>query len=395
VDEPAEVAAFRGLLTPRGRRLLERLPPYDPAGVLALTEALRREGYDEVLVSAALTQARLRARARPKLGAQAGRLFLTEDGLQQATRPAVAARHAQRYVAAGAGSVLDLCCGIGGDLLAMADAGLRVTGVDRDPLTCAVAAANLAELGLSARAEVRCADVAGVPLAGAQAVFVDPARRTARGRTFDPRAYSPPFDTVLATAADVPATGAKLAPGIPHAVLPAGSEAEWVSVDGDVVECGLWFGPLAGPAPRRATLLPSGVTVTGDGTARAPVGPVRTWLHEPDGAVIRAGLVAEVAGPIGGTLLDPSIAYFTTDSEVASPFTTAYEVVDVMPFSLKRLRSLLRSRGVGRLTVKKRGSAVEPEVLRRQLRLRGDEEATVVLTRVAGAPTVLLVTTGR
>jgi hypothetical protein len=118
---------------------------------------------------------------------------------------------------------------------------------------------------------------------------------------------------------------------------------------------------------------------------------VRTWLHEPDGAVIRAGLVAEVAGPIGGTLVDPTIAYFTTDSEVASPFTTAYQVTDVLPFNLKRLRSLLRARHVGTLTVKKRGSAIEPEQLRRQLRLHGEAEATVVLTRVAGAPTVLLV----
>jgi SAM-dependent methyltransferase len=391
VEEPAEVTAFAGLLTPEGRRLLARLPPYDPTAVLAVTETLRRDGFGDDLVAAALTQSRLRGRARAKLGDLAGRLFLTEDGLQQATRPAVAERHAQRYVAAGAVEVLDLCCGIGADLLAFAGAGLRVTGVDRDPLTCAVARANLGELGLGAQGEVRCADVLDVDLDGVAALFVDPARRTGTGRTFDPRAYSPPFDAVLAMAHRVPASGAKLAPGIAHAVLPAGTEAEWVSDGGDVVECALWFGPLAGRAPRRATLLPSGATVTGDGTQRAPVRPVRTWLHEPDGAVIRAGLVAEVAGPVGGTLIDPSIAYFTTDSEVASPFTSAYEVLEVLPFGVKRLRSLLRARGVGRLTVKKRGSAVEPEALRRQLRLTGDEEATVVLTRVAGAPTVLLV----
>jgi hypothetical protein len=62
-----------------------------------------------------------------------------------------------------------------------------------------------------------------------------------------------------------------------------------------------------------------------------------------------------------------------------------------MPFGLKRLRALLRSRGVGRLTVKKRGSAITPESLRQQLRLSGPEEATIVLTRVAGAATVLVV----
>lgn len=391
VAEAAELAALRALLTPDGRRLLSRLPAYDPAAALATASALRREGLDEALVAAALTQSRLRARARAKLGDLADRLFLTDDGLQQASRPAVAARHARRYADADASPVLDLCCGIGGDLLALAGAGLRVTGVDRDPMTVEVARANVDALGLADRADVRCADVADVDLTGTTGVFVDPARRGSRGRTFDPRAYSPPFDAVLAMAAQVPATGAKLAPGIPHHLLPPDAEAEWVSDGGDVVECGLWFGPLAGGVRRRATLLPSGAMVTGDGSARAPVGRVRTWLHEPDGAVIRAGLVAEVAEPIGGTLLDPTIAYFTTDSQVESPFTTTYEVTDVLPFGVKRLRALLRSRGVGTLTVKKRGSAVEPEALRRQLRLTGDNEATVVLTRVAGDPTVLLV----
>lgn len=384
------VEGFRALLTPEGRTLLAGLPPYDRGAALSVGAALRREGFDETLVATALTQSRLRARAVPKAGDRAGLLFFTDEGLQQATRRAVAERHAQRY-AGSDGPVLDLCCGVGLDLLALAGAGLRVTGVDRDPLTVEVARANLDVLGLSARADVRCADVTDVDLAGAAAVFIDPARRTARGRSFDPRSYSPSFDTVLGIAAGVPATGAKLAPGIPHAALPAGAEAEWVSDGGDVVECALWFGPLAGSPGRRATLLPSGATVTGEGSQRAPVGPVGRWLHEPDGAVIRSGLVAEVAEPLGATLVDPSIAYLTTRDEVATPFARSYEVTDVLPFGLKRLRALLRARGVGTLTVKTRGSAIEPEALRRQLRLRGDAAATVVLTRVAGAPTVLLV----
>lgn len=385
-----EVDAFRALLAPDGRRLLAGLPPYDPDGALALGSALRRAGVADAVASAALTQARLRSRARPRLGDLADRLFLTDDGLQQATRPAVAARHASRY-AGTTGPVLDLCCGVGLDLLALATAGHRVTGVDRDALTVEVARANVGALGLSERADVRCADVTEVDLSGAGAVFVDPARRSGRGRTFDPRSYSPPFDVVLEMADRVPATGAKLAPGIPHAVLPPGTEAEWVSVGGDVVECAMWCGPLASAAPRRATLLPSGATVTGTGSARAPVAPVGRWLHEPDGAVIRSGLVAEVAEPLGATLLDPTIAYLSTQAAVSTPFARSYEVTDVLPFGLKRLRTLLRSRGVGAVTVKKRGSALEPEGLRRQLRLRGDAEATIVLTRVAGAQTVLVV----
>ena len=398
--DAAELRGFRALLTDQGQAVLRSLAAYDPATALTEGDRLRRAGHPDHLVAAALTQARLRARARPRLGDLADRLYLTPDGLEQLTRPEVAARHAARFAAAVDGPVMDLCCGVGGDLTALAAAGLAVTGVDRDPLAVAVARANLAALGLDERAEVRLGDVPGdldatpdldVDLAEAAGVFVDPARRSGRGRALDPRTWSPPWDAVLGLAARVPATGAKTAPGLAHHLLPAGAEAEWVSVGGGVVECALWWGPLGSGVARRATLLPASATVTGDGTARAPVGPVGRYLHEPDGAVIRAGLVAEVADPLGATLLDPTIAYLSTPGPVVSPFLTTYEVVDVLPFHLKRLRALLRDRGVGRLTVKKRGTAVAPEELRARLRLSGDAEATVVLTRVAGAQTVLLV----
>ncbi len=398
------VEDFLGLLEPAGDELLRHLPPYDPDGTLALSERLRSEGCPDTLVAAALTQSRLRARARAKFGPDADRLFFTDTGLQQATRRNVALGHARRFAerAAETGAsgsagapMLDLCCGVGGDLLTLAASGLDVTGVDSDPLTVEMARANLAALGLGEHARVRLGDATDLDassLRDVSGLFVDPARRSGRGRTFNARATSPPFDDVVALAALVPATGAKLAPGIPHELVSAGTEAEWVSDGGDVVECALWFGPLAGPVRRRATLLPAGDTVTGDGTSRGEVGPVQRFLHEPDGAVIRAGLVAEVAAALGATLLDPTIAYLSAPGPATSPFVTTYEVLDVMPFGLKRLRTALRERRVGRLTVKKRGSAVDPDQLRRQLRLAGDQEATVVLTRVAGAQTVLVVT---
>ena len=393
---PDDVAAFRELLTPRGEALLARVSPYDEERAMATAAALRAEGVDPGLAAAALTQARLRARAATRLGPAAARLFFTAAGLEQATRATVAARHAQRYagVAAATGTdllVADLCCGLGSDLLALAQAGLRVLGVDRDPLTAAVAAANLSALGLQERASVRVADVTEVALDGVGAVFVDPARRDAGGRTLAPHRWSPPFSFVIGLAGRVPATGAKLAPGIPHDLLPAGAEAEWVSVGGDVVETALWCGPLGTGVRRRATLLPADVTLTGDGSRRAEPGPVGRYLLEPDGAVVRAGLVAELADLVGGRLLDPTIAYLTTDQEPRTPFGSAYEVTDVLPFGVKRLRALLRERGVGRVTVKKRGTAVTPEQLRPALRLSGDAEATVVLTRVAGEQSVLLV----
>ena len=389
-----DVATLHALLGPEGSRLLALIPPYDESTALAVGARLRQEGSDGPLVAAALTQARLRARGRRKFGAEADRMFFTPDGLEQATRPAVAALHAARFASAGVTRIADLCCGIGGDLPRLAGVADTVLGVDRDPLTAEVARTNLDVLRVGSRAEVRCEDVTGLDLAGWSGAFIDPSRRGGPGgrRTFDPSAYSPPYDFVLDLATRVPATGAKLAPGIPHRVLPTEAEAEWVSDGGDVVECALWFGPLASGVRRRATLLPAAVALTGDGQTQGAVGPVRRYLYEPDGAVIRAGLVAEAAALVDGTLVDASIAYVTADELVATPFLTAYEVTDVLPFGLKRLRSLLRARGVGRVTVKKRGSAVTPESLRQQLRLSGPEEATIVLTRVAGAQTILLVT---
>jgi hypothetical protein len=145
---------------------------------------------------------------------------------------------------------------------------------------------------------------------------------------------------------------------------------------------------------RRATLLPSGASLTDADlpAGRPPVGPVGAVLYEPDDAVLRAGLVAATALRVGGRLVDPTIAYVTADEVPAGPdpFLTGYAVEAVLPFQLKRLRAALRERGVGRVVVKKRGSAVDPDELRRRLRLDGDAELTVLLTRVAGAPTAIL-----
>jgi hypothetical protein len=381
-----ELEAFRALRTAEGERVLAEVCArgVEESTLLATISALRAR-FPDPLVSAAVTQARLRQRAQAKFGADAAAMYFTPDGMEQATRASVAAHRAGRF--AGAGRVLDLCCGIGGDLIALARGGIAVHGVDTDPLTVEVAAANATVLGLTG-VTVECADATAVPLTGWPAAFCDPSRRGGGRRVFNPRAYSPPFDFLSDLAAVVPATGAKVAPGIPHELVPPGAEAEWVSDGGDVKEAALWFGPLS-TVERRATLLPSGATLTAAG-AVAEVGPVGRWLYEPDGAVIRAGLVAEAAELVQGRLMDATIAYVTADSLVHSPFSTAYEVTDSFGFSLKRLRTVLRQRDVGSVTVKKRGSAIDPEALRRDLRLSGSVPATVVLTRVAGAPTVLL-----
>lgn len=389
-----QLAALR---TPAGSAALVAATAVTGGDPLTAAATLRAAGVDPALAPAALTQADLRRRAVGKFGPQAARMFFTRTGLEQATRPAVARRRAERLRAAGTGTLVDLGCGLGADTIAAARAGIQVHAVDADPLTAALARLNAEALGLTDRVTVACADATTVDLAGYDAAFCDPARRRAGGRRiFDPRAFSPPWDFVVGLAGRIPHTVLKLAPGVDHGLLPPGAEGEWVSVDGDLVEAAFWCGPLARVA-RRATVLRTGgpgaervSQLTGSGTARGLLGPVRRYLYDPDPAVVRAHLVAEFAESVGGNLADPDIAYVYADAPVPTPFGRCLEVTDVLPFSLKRLRSLLRDRGVGRVEICKRGSALEPEQLRRDLRLSGPAAATIVLTRTAATPTTLL-----
>ncbi|WJV46751.1 class I SAM-dependent methyltransferase [Streptomyces flavofungini] len=390
VNDP--LASFAALRTAEGQGLLDAVRDVEPSQELAVATRLRRE-HPADLVSAALAQARLRQRAVPKFGAaDAARMYFTPNGVEQSTRTSVATYRARRFQDLGVRSVADLCCGIGGDAIALARAGIAVLAVDRDPLTCAVARANAEALGLVDLIEVREADVTDIDTSPYDAVFVDPARRGGRGRIFDPEAYSPPLSWAVETARKAPRAALKIAPGIPHDAVPGEAEAEWISDGGDVKEAVLWFGTGA-PGSHRATLLPAGDTLASPLATMLPdpdVRPVGRYLYEPDGAVIRAHLVAEVASRVGGGLIDETIAYVTSDAAVATPYATAYEITDQLPFNVKKLKALLRDRGVGVLTVKKRGSAVEPEELRRKVKPQGPGSATVFLTRVGGAPTMLV-----
>ena len=390
-----DLEAFRWLLTDPGRQLLQRAEEAygDQAGdPLRTTTVLRRDvtGEDAAArVAAAVTQVQLRRRAEAKLGPDAARMYFTPDGLEQATRRRVAEHRAARLAAAAPASVLDVGCGIGGDLVAFARAGLTVAGIDRDPLRVEVARANLEALGLGgavleASAEDLDLDAFGV-------VFADPARRTDAGRVFDVDGWSPPWSFVerlLQRAAVV-----KLAPGLPHDLVPAGVEAEWVSDDGEVKEAVLWSTYLA-TTRRRATVIRTGglATLTDeDDPGEQNVRAVGQFLYEPDGAVVRAHLVTAVAAGVEGGLVDEHIAYVTSDASYRTPFARSYEVLEELPYKEKALRVALRERNVGRLTIKKRGVDVVPEELRKRLALTGDEEATLVMTRVAGKGTALLV----
>jgi SAM-dependent methyltransferase len=396
VTEPL-LAQLRWLQEPEGAaavRLAGRLQA-DGVDLLPGLARLRSEVGAEH-AGPAWELARLRARARPVFGDDADVLLLTADALEQAGRPELAARRAARLLDGGAASAADLGCAAGTDTVALARAGASVVAVDRDPVARALTTSNAAALGLAERIRVIDADVvdlvASGDLLGCAAATLDPARRAGGRRQLDPDRWSPPWSTVTALLDRVPASVVKVAPGLDHDRVPDGIEAEWVSVGGSIVEALLWG---RGPSRtwRRATLVRDGqlLEVTADADpGPAPVGAVRGWLHEPDPALIRSGLMSLVAADLGATLVDPTIAYLTSDARADTPWVSSYRVTDVLPFNLRKLKALLRDRGIGRVVVKKRGSPIEPETLARQLRGPGTGSAVVVVTRVAGAPTVLV-----
>ena len=396
--ELADIALLTG---PEGRRLLASLPPYDERAALALGEQLRRAGHSADLVAAALTQGRLRTRAALRWGSVGTdllpRLLLTADGAEQATRPTVAALRAQRYQRIGVGAtVADLGCGVGIDALALAAAGLLVEAYEQDALTAWVALANAGATGRGQQISVTTADVTSLPRATwtrFDAAFADPARRRNGRRLMQPESWSPPLSWVL----DLPvkSLGVKVAPGLDHDRVPAETEFAVVSDGGAVVEAALYRGALRDlGVTRSAMLLPAGASVS-DADLPAdppPVNPVGQYLHEPDGAVIRAGLVAAVVDAVNGWLIDPRIAYISSGHNVASPFLSSYQVIDVLPFALKRLRAYLRAEDVGHVVIKKRGSAIDVDELHRSLRLdrSAREHRTLVLTRIGDDPIVVV-----
>ncbi len=391
----------------------------DPDSLAAATRL--RAAYPPERAAAALEQVALRRRARRKAGALADRLFWTAAGLEQATRPVVAQRRAARFAALGVTDLVDLCCGLGLDAVAAVGAGLRVTAVEVDPVTAVLAAANLAMAGAADGRRGDPGGPAGGPgsrsmpggpagaagsgsivltgdaealapalLANGAAVFCDPARRTASGRTWRVEDFTPPWAFVEGLLDGARPACVKLGPGLPPALIPAAAEAEWVSDAGDVVEVALWAGSGAVPGRRRAVV--DGAELSRDAALPAPpVGPVGRYVYEPDGAVLRAGLVPAVADLVGGWRLHDGVAYLAADRLVPTPWAEPFEVLEVLPYQEKGLRAWVRERRVGVLEIKKRGVDADPAALRRRLRPAGPNAATLVLTPTASGAVALVV----
>lgn len=383
---------FHFLRSPAGTNLLAELSQLTitPHNHLQIAEQLRHR-LAPALAQAAIETALLRQQAQAKFS-RAGQMFFTRPGLEQASSETIANYRAGRF--AGLGWVADLCCGLGGDALALA-AHCQVVGLDLDPLRLWLAQANVAAYNRESRFQAVQADLLMLPpLAGKiEALFFDPGRRDERGkRIYDPRAYRPPLGLLARWRQTIPQAAAKVSPAIDDRFVPAGAEIEFISLNGELKECLLWFGDLRSGVGRRATLLPAGASLSDEGENGERLALVRpgAYLYEPDGAVIRAHLVEKLGRQLAAGKIDPDIAYLTADQPHLTPFARCFAIEDALPFQLKRLRAYLRQRHIGHVTIKKRGSPLEPEALRQQLQLTGDQEATLFLTHVHGRPFVLI-----
>jgi hypothetical protein len=363
--------------------------------------ALLRRAWPELgpaRAAAVLEQAELGRLARERYGIDDD-LLLTRDGLEQATRPAIAARRARLLVADGARTVLDLTGGLGFDVAAFLAAGLAVTVVERDPATALLLARNCPGAVVVADDATRPGLLPGL-LAGLEprdAVFVDPARRdpagardaaTARARPErDPERWSPPWAFVASI--PHPRVVVKTAPGF---TPPRDWRAEWVSVDRSLVECTAYSWP-AFPAARRAVLLQGSVVTLVDADDDAPpvpVGALGTWLHEPDPAVVRTGAVPALGAAVGLASVGPDSSWLTSDAPSTGPALRSYHVVGELTGSARQQRRQVADLGIRRLTVKSRDVDVDPRAVLRGLGVAEGAGPVLVMTRRDGRVVSLL-----
>lgn len=364
------------LLSDAGADALREVAALGLAGATLVTDidwARRRfGGRAAVLVETVV----LRRRAAAKLPHAADWLF-TDEALQQATAEPVVRHRARRLAGA---RVHDATCSIGAELAGLRDSAEYVVGSDLDPVRLAMARHNVAGV------EVCRADALH-PITRGAVVVLDPARRSGGRRRFDPRDYTPALDDLLEVYRGRD-TVVKCAPGIDFdavAGLGFAGEIEITSAGGSVREACLWSAGLAeAGVRRRATVLDTGENITDADPDECAVAPAGRWIVDPDGAVVRAGLVRQYAARHGLWQLDRDIAYLSGDR--LPDGVRGFEALEQLPYSERRLRQALSARNIGAVEILVRGVAVDPDALRPRLRLRGSQPASVVIARIgAGA----------
>jgi hypothetical protein len=346
-----------------------------------------RKGWSPELASAAVELLHLRDRAKVKF-TLAEQMFFTAQGLEQSSGEAISRWRAARFPQDA--TILDLCCGIGGDALALGERG-PVLAVDMDPTTAFCAASNAKLYGVGENVSVICADATRITLK-ADAAFFDPSRRREGRRMRSGEDYSPPLSFIHEIRNQIPNLAVKVSPALEEAALEmAGGRIEFVSDKGECKEAIIWSGEIGPTAARSATLLPANISLIQNQDAPPLiVGEPLGWLYEPDAAVVRSHLIAEVAALVKGQQLDSQIAYLTSGEYASSPFTTVYRIIEWHPFNLKKLQARLKQLGLKVAAIKRRGVPLEPEALSKQLTGAGETPCVVVLTRVNGSPAAIL-----
>ncbi|OBF32842.1 THUMP-like domain-containing protein [Mycolicibacterium peregrinum] len=340
------------------------------ASLVSDIASVRAQFGDHAAVLVETVQLRRRAQAK---FTDPDRWLFTDEALQQATAAPVAVHRARRLTGA---RVHDATCSIGSELVALRDCAAQLLGSDLDPVRLAMAAHNAEGVDL-------CRADALVPVTHDTVVIIDPARRAGGRRRFDPRAYTPALDAVLDVYAGRDLV-VKCAPGIDFDELTKmgfTGEIEVTSVGGSVREACLWSPGLTAPGVRRrASMLETGEELTDAQPDDCPVAEAGRWIVDPDGAVVRAGLVRHYAARHGLWQLDPDIAYLSGDELPAG--VRGFEVLEQLQFQERRLRSALAARSVGALEILIRGVDIDPDVLRKRMRLRGTERLAVVIARL-------------
>jgi hypothetical protein len=383
---------YRWLVSDDARTFLDRATTADES-LVRLTKSLRAE-LSAAHTHLVLEQVELRRRAREKFQA-AERMFFTRRALEQATDERIAAYKARRF-SAGA-SVADLCCGIGGDLMAFAARGVGV-GVDRDPIVALLAETNCRVLCIE-RAKLLVADVADIHVNDFAAWHIDPDRRPAGRRTTRPEFYEPNLETLRRLLTANPNAAIKLAPG---ATVPQDwaetAELEWIGHRGECKQQVAWLGRLSQcTGQRRATVLfddgrPEYSVVGSPDQYIARATSVGRFVYEPHAAVLAAGLSGVLAAEHNLSAIVPGIAYLTANHHVEVPALSAYEVTEVLPCDAKRINAALRQRGIGELVIKHRGFGIEAERLCNSLRYTGDGHATLILAKSPESSIAMLTT---
>ena len=320
------------------------------------------------------------------------RLWFTRTALEQASHQRISQHRAHQLTSVN--QIADICCGCGGDLLALATVAPCIA-IDNDAARLALARANVEQRQLHDRVTFVHADAGSYALPPTvDMVFFDPGRRLGGKRLLHHDDYQPPLALAASWRKPGRMIAIKCAPGLDYADLPfqAPYAIECVSLNGELRETVVWLDAPWSWRHRATLLTDTQVWQIDDTTPHAPVAiaPPTTYLYEPDSAVIRAGLVQPLAARIGAVMIDPHIAYLTSTHYVATPFARCWRIMHQIPFSERAIAQLLHQYGAGAITVKKRGSPVDSDSLAKRLSRPHGTPLVVVLTRVAGQHTAFI-----